>query len=274
MANSSLAVFAGATPTWKKLLTAAIPFVALLAVYLIASDTRLTENPHDKLLPSFTQMVNAIDRVAFTPDRRSGDYLFWKDTLSSLKRLLTGVSLAAITALLLGLNMGVYRRAESMGVPFVTTLSMIPPLAILPVLFIAFGVGEVGKIALIFLGTFPLFARDVYLNVRSIPKEQVVKAMTLGASNTAVAYKIVLPQVMPKLLQSVRLGLGAAWLFLIAAEAIASTDGLGYRIFLVRRYMSMDVILPYVAWITFLGYMLDLLLRKLTARIYPWYVDK
>ena len=59
-----------------------------------------------------------------------------------------------------------------------------------------------------------------------------------------------LPQLLPRLLISLRLVLGSAWLFLIAAEAIASTDGLGYRIFLVRRYMAMDVILPYVAWIT------------------------
>ena len=61
-----------------------------------------------------------------------------------------------------------------------------------------------------------------------------------------VVYRVILPQVMPRLLDAVRISLGAAWLFLIAAEAIASTDGLGYRIFLVRRYLAMDVIIPYV----------------------------
>ena len=68
-----------------------------------------------------------------------------------------------------------------------------------------------------------------------------------------------------------RLSLGAAWLFLIAAEAIASTDGLGYRIFLVRRYLAMDVILPYVAWITLLAWLIDELLRRLTQWSFPWY---
>ena len=67
-----------------------------------------------------------------------------------------------------------------------------------------------------------------------------------------------MPQVMPRLIDTVRLALGGAWLFLIAAEAIASTEGLGYRIFLVRRYLAMDVILPYVAWITFLGFAIGL----------------
>ena len=65
--------------------------------------------------------------------------------------------------------------------------------------------------------------------------------------------------------------LGSAWLFLIAAEAIASTDGLGYRIFLVRRYMAMDVILPYVLWITLLAWLMDLGLRQLTRLCFPWY---
>jgi NitT/TauT family transport system permease protein len=68
----------------------------------------------------------------------------------------------------------------------------------------------------------------------------------------------------------VRLALGPAWLFLIAAEAIASTDGLGYRIFLVRRYLAMDVILVYVAWITVLAFLLDRLLAAASRRLYPW----
>jgi NitT/TauT family transport system permease protein len=81
---------------------------------------------------------------------------------------------------------------------------------------------------------------------------------------------VVLPQVMPRLIQCVRLGLGPAWLFLIAAEAIASTEGLGYRIFLVRRYLAMDVILPYVVWITILAFLIDWALRSAGRRAFPW----
>ncbi|HCP03143.1 MAG TPA: lipid kinase, partial [Pseudomonas sp.] len=87
--------------------------------------------------------------------------------------------------------------------------------------------------------------------------EQLVKAQTLGANTSQIMVRVLLPQLMPKLIDAVRLSLGAGWLFLIAAEAIAATDGLGYRIFLVRRYMSMDVILPYVAWITLLAFLFD-----------------
>jgi NitT/TauT family transport system permease protein len=79
---------------------------------------------------------------------------------------------------------------------------------------------------------------------------------------------------MPRLIDTVRLSLGAAWLFLIASEAIASQDGLGYRIFLVRRYLSMDIIIIYVTWITGLAFCFDFGLRKLVALRYPWYNPK
>jgi NitT/TauT family transport system permease protein len=85
-----------------------------------------------------------------------------------------------------------------------------------------------------------------------------------------VALRVVLPQTLPRLIDALRLAMGSAWLFLIAAEAIASTEGLGYRIFLVRRYLAMDVILPYVAWITLLAVLSDWLLRRLRARAFAW----
>jgi NitT/TauT family transport system permease protein len=155
---------------------------------------------------------------------------------------------------------------------FVTFVSMVPPLSILPILFITLGVDEVAKVALIFIGIFPVIARDIGNQVERLPREQITKALTLGASQFDLAWRIVLPQVMPRLIEAVRLALGSAWLFLIAAEAIASDEGLGYRIFLVRRYLAMDVILPYVLWITLLGFAIDWLLRTTLARAYPWYV--
>ena len=96
--------------------------------------------------------------------------------------------------------------------------------------------------------------RDLALRVCELPREQLIKAQTLGASTWQIALRVVLPQILPRLIDSLRLQLGPAWLFLIAAEAIASDSGLGYRIFLVRRYLAMDVILPYVAWITLLAF--------------------
>jgi NitT/TauT family transport system permease protein len=232
--------------TWR-LALALLPFVALLLAYAIGSHIRLAENPNDKLLPSFAAMGDAMYHYALQPDPRTGDYLLWSDTAASLKRLLIG--------------------------PFVAVLSMVPPLALLPILFIVMGLGEASKITLIVIGTTLKLIRDIALRVGEIPREQLIKAQTLGASTAQIGSRVVLPQIMPRLIDSVRLEIGPAWLFLIAAEAIAADSGLGYRIFLVRRYLSMDVILPYVAWITLLAFLMDLALRLLQRKAYPWFAQ-
>jgi NitT/TauT family transport system permease protein len=259
------------TPPWGRRLLGLVPFLLLLAVYVVASHYRLAENPDDKILPSFGQMYDAIVRLAFTPDSRSGDYLMWQDTLSSLRRLGLGIVSAAFVGLFLGLNMGLLPAARHLLLPVTTFVSIVPPLAILPILFISFGVDELAKVMLIFIGTFPVITRDIYQTARTTPVEQTTKALTLGASPMQVVYRIVLPQIMPRLIETVRLCLGAAWLFLIASEAIAATDGLGYRIFLVRRYLAMDVIIPYVLWITLLGFTFDRLLQAFSRWRYHWY---
>ncbi|ONF43724.1 lipid kinase [Marinobacter lutaoensis] len=247
-----------------------LPFVLLVIAYVLASEARLAENPADKLLPSFTQIGDAIYRMAFEPSKRTGEYLLWADTASSLSRLALGVLIAAAIGLVLGLFTGALPLVSAAASPLLTVVSLIPPLAILPVLFIIFGLGEVSKVALIAIGITPYIARDLQRRTREIPSEQLVKAQTLGAGTSQIICRVLLPQLMPRLIDAVRLSLGAGWLFLIAAEAIAATDGLGYRIFLVRRYMAMDVILPYVAWITLLAFLIDLLLAGLSRRLYPW----
>jgi NitT/TauT family transport system permease protein len=126
------------------------------------------------------------------------------------------------------------------------------------------------KVVLIVIGIAPFLIRDLTLAVSNLPREQMIKAQTLGASTWQVAIRVVLPQIMPRLIESVRLSLGPAFLFLISAEAIASDVGLGYRIFLVRRYLAMDVILPYVAWITLLSFVIDRALAFAARKAFPW----
>jgi NitT/TauT family transport system permease protein len=250
---------------------AVVPFLLLTLAYGVASNARHRDNPDDKLLPTVAQMAQAIDRMAFTRDERSGTFAMLGDTLASLRRLGIGLAAAAAAGLWLGLNMGLFPGLAALAGPFVTFVSMIPPLAILPILFIALGVDELAKVALIFIGVFPVVTRDIAGTVARMPNEQITKALTLGASQLAIVYRVILPQVWPRLIETLRLSLGSAWLFLIAAEAIAANEGLGYRIFLMRRYLAMDVILPYVLWVTALGFGMDLLLRALRRWRFPWY---
>ena len=252
------------------LVLGALPFLAVAVAYLVASGERLAVNPNDKLLPSPVQMWRAFLELATIPDKRSGDLILWVDTYASLLRLFAGVGMATLTALTLGIAIGFIPRVKAFLLPFVTVVCVIPPLALLPILFIALGLGETAKITLIAVGVAPVMVRDIANRVMELPPELVAKAQTLGGNSWTMVLRLVLPQVMPRLVTCVRLALGPAWLFLIAAEAIASTEGLGYRIFLVRRYLSMDVILPYVAWITLLAVVTDWLLARLSRAISPW----
>lgn len=249
---------------------AALPFVLLIAVYLAASEARLNLNPEDKLLPSLQAFGEAIHRMAFIEDQRSGDLLLWTDTAASLQRLVAGLGLAAAIALALGTTIGAIPYARATLGPLVAVVAMIPPLAVLPIIFITLGLGEVAKVALIVLGVTPVMVRDLAFRVGEIPGELLLKAQTLGASTWQMLLRVILPMLMPQLIRALRLALGPAWLFLIAAEAIASTEGLGYRVFLVRRFLAMDVILPYVAWITFLAFAIDWLLARLGRRAFAW----
>lgn len=255
-----------------KILLGLIPFILFLGLYIFASHERLAVNENDKLMPALTTIVDAVSKMAFEPSKRTGEYLMLSDTTASLTRLGLAVFISALISLIVGILTGIIPKVRASISPVITTISLIPPLAILPILFIIFGLGEVSKVMLIVLGITPFLIRDTQLRVMELPEELIIKAQTLGANTWQVIIRVVLPQILPKLIDALRLSLGSAWLFLIAAEAISSTEGLGYRIFLVRRYLSMDIILPYVVLITILAFTMDYLLRRLSRSAFPWQI--
>jgi NitT/TauT family transport system permease protein len=253
-----------------RLLLGLVPILVLTLVYAMAAHQRHAENPADKILPTPVAMAEQVRVMAFQADPRTGRIPLVADTAASLKRLGAGLALACSTALALGLAIGLLPLARAAVGPLIATLAVIPPIAVLPILFILLGLGETSKIVLIFVGLAPFMVRDLAAHVAAIPEEQIIKAQTLGASTWVVALRVALPQALPRLIDSLRFSLGPAWVFLISAEAIAADVGLGYRIFLVRRYLAMDVILPYVAWISLLAVGLDFALLALKRAAFPW----
>ena len=252
------------------LLLGALPLAGLALAYIIAAAARHAENPADKILPLPQAMATAMAALLFEPDPLSGEYLFWADTLASLWRLGVGLGIATTSTLLVGMVLGSLPPVRATLGPLLTAIAVIPPIALLPILFIVFGLGETAKVALIVVGVTPFMIRDLAGHVAAGPREQVVKALTLGANSWAVMLRVALPQAMPRLLTALRLSLGPAGVFLSSAEAIAADVGLGYRIFLVRRYLAMDVILPYVAWIAVLAVVMDFALAKTSRRLFGW----
>ncbi len=250
---------------------ALLPFVLIAFVYMSFSAARHADNPNDRLLPTPAKMADTFSGLATEANVRTGTIPLWADTKASLRRLGIGVGISALVALVFGLLSGGVPLFRAPFSPLLTVVSLIPPLAILPILFIAFGTGEMAKVVLIIIGITPFLIRDLQGEALRLPDEQRIKAQTLGANSWQVLTRVLLPQLAPRLISTTRLALGSAWLFLIAAEAIAAQDGLGYRIFLVRRYLAMDVILPYVAWITLLAFIIDQVLVWISRLAFPWY---
>lgn len=256
-----------------RLLLALLPFLILACIYVLGSAERRAANPGDKLLPPVAEMADTATRLATEPDRRTGEITLVADTAASLQRLVLGLAVATLIGLALGTALGILPLADATLGPVVAVVSMIPPMALLPILFIVFGLGELSKVVLIVIGITPFLVRDLALSVGAIPREQLIKAQTLGASTWQTVLRVVLPQILPRLIEALRLSLGPAFLFLISSEAIAADSGLGYRIFLVRRYLAMDVILPYVAWITLLAFLMDMALARLARGAFAWAYD-
>lgn len=248
-----------------------LPFIILGLVYWVSADARHAMNEEDKLLPTVEAMADAIKMMVAEPDELTEEPILWTDTIASLKRIAEGLGIAAAIGLVLGIIQGALPLFRSLLSPFSAAVSLIPPMAILPILLVFFGMDESAKVALIAVGIAPFLVRDTQQRCMELSEELLIKVQTLGASTWQIIVRVVLPHVMPRLLDSIRLSLGAAWLFLIAAEAIASSEGLGYRIFLMRRYMEMDVILPYVAWITLLAFLTDWILALIIKKAFPWY---
>lgn len=271
-------------PRWFKWVLILVPLIVVLGMYEHASMRYLAENPRGKLLPSFTMMAERFWALAAfaevhvqwhgsipVPEIAFVGNLLWSDTLISMIRFFVGLSLAAFVGLMLGLNIALFPGLQCLILVWVVALSFVPVVAVLPILLITLGIGEEAKISLIFLGLVFFITRDIVSTVKEVPHELLVKARTLGASELGLAYRVVLPMIMPRLLESVRLSLGPAWLFLITGEAIAAQQGLAYRIFLFRRVgPDMAGIIPYVLWITFLAFSIYALLVWAQKRLYPW----
>ena len=198
----------------------AVPLGVLVAIYAVASSLRHAANPNDKILPTFGKMGAAINMMAFQRDEMTGKFLLWIDTAASLQRLGIALAVSTLIAMALGLILGVIPLLRAQFGALVATISVLPPIAVLPILFILFGLGETSKIVLIIVGVTPFLVRDLTAHVAALPVEQMIKGQTLGAGTWLVAIRVALPQMMPRLIDGVRLSLGPAWVFLISAEAI------------------------------------------------------
>jgi NitT/TauT family transport system permease protein len=284
MSSGFLLIHARPSRSWTMLLSWSL-FVAGIAMYFYVSHARHRDNPEDRVMPTVAQMARGMYDAALKPAeddeqqalegslaRQFFASMLWKDTKATSRRFFYSM-LLLVPAVLLGLHMGLFPYIGVFCLRFVLFFDKIIALSLLPILFIAFGIDELAKIMLIVIGVTPTIILDTFNLTRGVPAEQTVKAFTLGAGDFDVAYRVVLKQIAPRVLNSIRLNLKSVMLFLFAGEMIASTDGLAYRIALLRRHMGMDVIIPYVLWVALLLFLVDQAMRLVNRKLHPWFQE-
>ena len=260
-------------------------FVAGICAYFYTATQMHRENPEERVMPTLQQMSQGFYDAALKPAEEDVDLagdatlsqrifgsMLWKDTKATSRRFALSM-LLLFPAVLLGMHMGLFPFVGVFFLRFVLFFDKIVALSLLPILFIAFGIDELSKIMLIVIGVTPTIILDAFNLTRGVPPEQVVKAFTLGANDFDVAYRVVLKQIFPRVLNSIRLNLKAVMLFLFAGEMIDASDGLAYRIALLRRHMGMDVIIPYVLWVALLLFLVDLGMRAVNHWMHPWFKE-
>jgi taurine transport system permease protein len=188
----------------------------------------------------------------------------------SLLRVFGAFLLACVTAIPIGIAMGVSRFARGVFDPPIEFYRPLPPLAYLPLIIIWFGIGEFSKILLIYLAIFAPLAIAARAGVRSVSIEQIHAAYSMGATRTQVVLHVILKAALPEIFTGMRIGIGVGWTTLVAAEMVASTSGLGFMVLNAAEFLSSDVVIMGIIVIGFFALCFDLLMRYVEKALVPW----
>lgn len=233
-----------------------LPALAVIAA-LLAAWWLTVAATHSVIFPTPWQVVaGTVELIR--------DGTLWKDIGASLMRVGVGFSLAVLVAVPLGLWLGWVRGAHSTLNPLFQILRPISPIAWIPIAILWFGVGNASPIYLIFISSvFPMIVQTT-AGVHSIERRYLRAAQNFGVSRRTLFRQVVIPAVLPQIIVGMRIGLGVAWLVVVAAEMIALRSGLGYLIIDSRnagnRY---DLVIAGMIIIGLIGLLLDGVMRLL-----------
>jgi taurine transport system permease protein len=193
------------------------------------------------------------------------DHFWW-----SLYRVFAAFVLSVVTAVPIGIAMGVSRIARGIFDPPIEFYRPLPPLAYLPLIVIWFGIDETAKIVLIYLACFAPLAMAARAGVRSVTIEQINAAYSMGASKWQVIWHVVIPAAMPEIMTGMRIAIGFGWTTLVAAEMVAATVGLGQMVLNASNFLRTDVVIMGIIVIGVVAYLFDLFMRYVEHLVVPW----
>ncbi|WP_078201390.1 ABC transporter permease [Cupriavidus necator] len=192
------------------------------------------------------------------------------DIAISTLRVVAGWALSAVLALPLGLAIGSFRGVQSLLEPLTDFIRYMPAVAFVPLVMVWVGIDEGAKIAIIFIGTFFQMVLMVAEDVRRVPMAQIEAAQTMGATRGEIVQKVIIPAAKPALLDTLRVTMGWAWTYLVVAELVAASSGLGFSILKAQRFLQTDKIFAGILLIGLIGLAIDQLMRRAHRRAFPY----
>lgn len=224
------------------------------------------------LLPAPSRILASISDWIFgttgVAEANSGQWL--RDASSSGMRVFAGYSLAVVSAVTIGIIIGWSRFAEKLLEPTIQMLRPIPPVAWIPLAIIWFGIANRPAIFLVFLASFfPILVNTIH-GVRTIDKNLVRAGGMMGATQWHLLRFVILPAALPSIFSGMRIGVGSAWMLTVTAEMIAVQSGLGYVLWDSYYFLRYDLVIASMVSIGVLGFLTDLMLKKIIAAVLPW----
>ncbi|MGH8829512.1 MAG: ABC transporter permease subunit [Polaromonas sp.] len=200
----------------------------------------------------------------------ANDKPLWQHFAASMFRVFSAFALACVTAIPIGIAMGMSRVARGIFDPPIEFYRPLPPLAYLPLIIIWFGIDELPKVLLIFLSCFAPLALAARSGMRSASQEQINAAYSMGASYMQVIRHVILPSAMPDILVGMRIAIGFGWTTLVAAEMVAANVGLGQMVLNASNFLRTDIVIMGIIVIGLLAFAFDMVMRYLEKVLVPW----
>lgn len=195
---------------------------------------------------------------------------FLKDIGMTVWRVVGGFVIAAVLALPLGVLMGAYKPIEAFFEPFVSFARYLPASAFIPLLILWAGIGEAQKLAVIFIGSFFQLVLMIAVVVGNTRRDLVEAAYTLGATDSSLVRRVLIPGAAPEIAEILRMVLGWAWTYVIVAELIGASSGIGHMITDSQALLATDQIIFGIIVIGLIGLVSDLLFKLVNRRLFPW----
>ena len=195
---------------------------------------------------------------------------FAEDIGMTVWRVVGGFVIAAAIALPLGVTMGAYKPIEAFFEPFVSFARYLPASAFIPLLILWAGIGEAQKLAVIFIGSFFQLVLMIAVTVGNTRRDLVEAAYTLGAGDRSLVWRVMIPGAAPEIAETLRMVLGWAWTYVIVAELIGASSGIGHMITDSQALLATDQIIFGIIVIGLIGLLSDLLFKAANRRLFPW----